>query len=242
MIQIIPAIDIINGRCVRLEQGEYSSKKVYNENPLEVARTFEDAGLKRLHIVDLDGARAGKIKNIKILENIASKTGLVIDFGGGIKSESDLQKVFSGGAAYATVGSVAAKKPIEFKMWLNSYGSDRIILGADTRDYKIAVSGWINTTDVSLFDFVKDNKEAGVKYVICTDILKDGMLTGASIALYRELKERFPDLNIIASGGIKDIAEIRELNSLNLYGVIIGKAVYEGKIKLKELSRLMADT
>ncbi len=242
MIEIIPAIDIIEGKCVRLEQGEYSSKKIYNEDPVEAAMAFEGAGLKRLHIVDLDGAKANKVKNIRVLEQIASQTSLVIDFGGGIKTEADLKKVFSGGAVYATIGSIAAKDPPLFKTWLDRYGSDRIILGADVKDYRIAISGWTNIIDLGIFDFIEDNKEAGVKYVLCTDILKDGMLAGTSISLYRELKARFPDLNIIASGGITNIEELRELDSLNIYGAIIGKAIYEGKITLRELSKLIVDT
>ena len=239
MIEIIPAIDIIEGKCVRLQQGEYSTQIIYDENPLEIAKIFEDAGLKRLHMVDLEGAKAKKVINLKILEKIASETNLVIDFGGGIKTEDDLAKVFSSGASFATIGSIAVKEPSVFRSWLNKYGSDRIILGADEKDYKLAISGWTNLTDVRLFDFIKDNQEAGVKYILCTDISKDGMLKGSSIDLYRKLKEEFPDLNFIASGGITRITEIEELNKLNLYGVIVGKAIYEGMISLEELSRFV---
>ena len=239
MIEIIPAIDIIEGKCVRLQQGEYSTKIIYDENPLEVAKIFEDAGLKRLHIVDLEGAKAKKVINLKILEKIASETNLVIDFGGGIKTEDDLAKVFSSGASFATIGSIAIIEPSIFRLWLNKYGSNRIIVGADVKDDKLAISGWTSLTDVHLFDFIKDNQEAGVKYILCTDISKDGMLMGSSISLYKNLKEKFPDLNIIASGGIKNITEIEELNRLNLYGVIVGKAIYEGLISLEELSLLV---
>lgn len=241
MIEIIPAIDIIEGKCVRLQQGEYSTQIIYDENPLEVAKIFEDAGMKRLHMVDLEGAKANKVINLKILEKIASETNLVIDFGGGIKTEDDLAKVFSSGASFATIGSLAVKEPSVFKSWLNKYGSDRIILGADEKDYKLAISGWTNLTDVKLFDFIKDNQEAGVKYILCTDISKDGMLKGSSINLYRKLKEEFPDLNFIASGGITKINEIEELNKLNLYGVIVGKAIYEGMISLEELSAFVSN-
>jgi phosphoribosylformimino-5-aminoimidazole carboxamide ribotide isomerase len=240
MIKIIPAIDIIEGRCVRLEQGEYSSKKIYNENPVEVAMAFEGAGLKRLHIVDLDGARADRVVNISVLEQIAAKTSLVIDFGGGIKSEADLKKVLAAGAAFVTIGSIAAKEPPVFKRWLDTYGSERIILGADVKNNNIAVSGWTDVTGLGIFDFIGDNIKAGIKYVLCTDISKDGMLAGTSVDLYLELKARFPGLKIIASGGITGIDEIRELDSLGLYGVIIGKAIYEGKIKLKDLNKYYA--
>lgn len=239
MIEIIPAIDIIEGKCVRLQQGEYSTKIVYDENPLEVAKIFEDAGLKRLHIVDLEGAKANKVVNIKILEKIASETKLVIDFGGGIKTEDDLEKVFSSGASFATIGSIAVKEPSMFRSWLDKYGSDRIIMGADEKDYKLAISGWTNVTNIDLFDFIKDNYKAGVKYILCTDIAKDGMLMGSSISLYKKLIESFPDLNIIASGGITKVTEIEELNKLNVYGVIIGKAIYEGLISLEELSEFV---
>jgi phosphoribosylformimino-5-aminoimidazole carboxamide ribotide isomerase len=240
MIEIIPAIDIIEGRCVRLEQGEYSSKKIYNENPVEVAKAFEGAGLKRLHIVDLDGARADRVINIGVIEQVAAKTSLDIDFGGGIKTEADLKKVLAAGAAFATIGSIAAKEPLVFKRWLDTYGSERIILGADVKNNKVAVSGWRDVTGLGIFDFIEDNRKAGVKYVLCTDISKDGMLAGTSVDLYRELKARFTGLKIIASGGITNINEIGELDSLGLYGVIIGKAIYEGRIKLKDLNKYYA--
>ena len=240
MIEIIPAIDIIEGKCVRLEQGEYSSKKIYNKNPAEVAMAFEGAGLKRLHIVDLDGARAERVVNIGVLEQIAAKTSLVIDFGGGIKSEADLKKVLEGGAKFAIIGSIAAKEPQVFKMWLGTYGSERLILGADVKNNKIAVSGWTDVTGLGIFDFIEDNRKAGIKYVLCTDISKDGMLAGPSMDLYRELISHFPGLKIIASGGITGIDEIRELGSLGLYGVIIGKALYEGRIELKDLNKYYA--
>lgn len=239
MIEIIPAIDIIEGKCVRLQQGDYSSKKIYNEDPLEVAKSFEEAGLKRLHLVDLEGAKEKKVVNIKVLERIASNTNLVIDFGGGIKTDEELEKVINSGASYATIGSIAIREPVRFRSWIDNYGSSRIILGADVKGDKLAITGWTSITDVNLFDYINDIMEYGVKYVLCTDIMKDGMLMGTSIELYRALKEAFPGLNIIASGGVTKIEEIEKLNSLDIYGVIVGKAIYEGLISLDDLSRFI---
>ncbi len=239
MIEIIPAIDIIEGKCVRLQQGNYASKKIYNENPLEVAKAFEDAGLRRLHLIDLEGAKAKSVINLKILQLIASNTNLIIDFGGGIKTDEDLEKVFLSGASLVTVGSIAVKEPKKFKSWINKYGGDKIILGADVKNQKLAISGWTDITDINLFDFVKNTREYGIKYILCTDISKDGMLKGTSIELYKTLNAKFPDLNIIASGGVTNINEIEKLNELNIYGVIIGKAIYEGLISLKDLSRFV---
>lgn len=237
MIEIIPAIDIIEGKCVRLKQGDYASSKIYNENPLEVAKSFEDAGLKRLHLVDLEGAKANKVINIKILEQIASGTKLVIDFGGGIKTDEELERVFQGGASFATIGSIAIREPARFQSWIDKYGSSKIILGADAKGEKLAITGWTSITEVNLYDYVENISGYGIKYVLCTDISKDGMLMGTSMDLYRKLKEKFPDLNIIASGGVTKMDEVEQLNEMNIYGVIIGKAVYEGLIRLEDLSR-----
>jgi phosphoribosylformimino-5-aminoimidazole carboxamide ribotide isomerase len=239
MISIIPAIDLIDGKCVRLSQGDYNQKKVYNENPLEVAKMFEDHGIQRLHLVDLDGAKAKHVVNAKTLENIAGKTRLKIDFGGGIKSDEDLKLVFNCGANQATVGSVAVTNKDLFFSWINTYGAERLILGADVKDNKIAVSGWLDITQIQLDDFLEEYKSKGVSYVLCTDISKDGMLQGTAMDLYKHLNKAFPSLNIIASGGITNISEIEELNNENVYGVIIGKAIYEGRITLNELKKFL---
>jgi phosphoribosylformimino-5-aminoimidazole carboxamide ribotide isomerase len=205
MIQIIPAIDLIEGKCVRLTQGDYGQKKIYNENPLEVAMQFEGAGLKRLHLVDLDGAKAKKVVNWKVLEKIASQTSLHVDFGGGVQSDDDLKIVFESGAKQVTGGSVAVKQPDLFEHWLKTYGSEKIILGADARNEKIAVSGWEEGTAIWVYDFVEEYVEKGVKYTISTDVAKDGLLQGPSFDLYKNLQDKCPGLNIIASGGIAGI-------------------------------------
>ena len=239
MITIIPAIDLIDGKCVRLSQGDYEQKKVYNENPLEVAKMFEDNGITRLHLVDLDGAKAKHVVNARVLDQIATKTKLNIDFGGGIKSDDDLKLVFNCGAEQATVGSVAITDKDLFFKWLQYYGSEKLILGADVKDRKIAVSGWLDVTEVKLNSFLEEYKTKGVSYVLCTDISKDGMLQGTAMDLYKELNEVFPTMKIIASGGITNISEIEELNNMGVYGVIIGKAIYEGRILLKDLKRFL---
>lgn len=239
MIEIIPAIDLIDGQCVRLKKGDYSQKTIYNQHPLEVAKQFEDAGIKRLHLVDLDGAKASHVVNYHVLENIASNTNLEIDFGGGIKSNEDLEIVFNSGATYATIGSIAVKDPELFQQWVNNYGGGKIILGADVNEGYIAISGWQDTTKIFLDDFIKDYQEKGIKTILCTDISKDGMLMGAAIELYERLKIDFPEINVIASGGITSIEEIERLNKMNVFGVIIGKAYYEGRIKLEELIKFM---
>jgi phosphoribosylformimino-5-aminoimidazole carboxamide ribotide isomerase len=239
MITIIPAIDIIDGKCVRLSQGDYNQKKIYNEDPLEVAKTFENAGIRRLHLVDLDGAKAKHVVNVKVLEKIATNTGLKIDFGGGIKTENDLQIVFDSGANQATIGTIAFTDRELFLKWLTKFGNEKIILGADVRDNKIAVSGWKNVSETDIFDFLRDYIYIGIKYALCTDINKDGMLMGTSLDLYKELHMQFNNLNIIASGGVTEIREIEELNKYGIYGVIIGKALYEGKIQLNELKKFM---
>jgi phosphoribosylformimino-5-aminoimidazole carboxamide ribotide isomerase len=235
MIEIIPAIDIIEGKCVRLTKGDYDTKKVYSENPLEVAKTFEDHGLKRLHVVDLDGAKAGRIVNYKVLEQIAGKTSLITDFGGGLKSDKDLEIAFESGAQMVTGGSVAVKSPAVFHSWLQQYGSERIILGADVKEEKIAIAGWQEDTAVELLPFIAGYKEKGIKKVICTDIGKDGMLQGASTELYKKIIARIPDIYVIASGGVSSMKDIEELENAGIPAVIFGKAIYEGRILLKEL-------
>ena len=234
-MDIIPAIDIIEGKCVRLEQGDYLKKKIYNHDPLEVAKSFEGAGIKRLHLVDLDGARLSRITNWKVLDRIAVETSLWIDFGGGMHCDDDLRIAFECGARQVTSGSVAAKNAGLFHKWLEFYGSDRIILGADVREEKIAVSAWEENTDLHIMPFLEGHLEQGLSYVICTEISKDGMLEGPATELYLSILEHFPDLKLIASGGVSTMQDIDELLDLGLFGVIIGKALYEGKIHLNDL-------
>lgn len=234
-IEIIPAIDIIDGKCVRLTQGDYSQKTIYNENPLEVALQFQDAGIKRLHLVDLDGAKKGSVVNYNVLEKIAGKTNLTIDFGGGIKQEKDLTIIFDCGASIATLGSIAVKEPELFFSWVKKYGADKILLGADVSNEKIAIHGWIEKTDVSIFDFIETNKKEGVKNIFCTDIAKDGMLEGPSTELYKKILDQHPDINLIASGGVNALNDLETLEKIGCKGVIIGKAIYENKIALKDL-------
>lgn len=240
MFQIIPAIDLIEGKCVRLTQGDYSQKTVYNENPLEVAKQFEDAGLSRLHLVDLDGAKAKKVINWKVLETISTKTGLHIDFGGGVQSDDDLRIVFESGAKQVTGGSIAVKNPELFEGWLQKHGGDKMILGADARNEKVAVSGWEEGTAIWVYDFVQQWVEKGATYVISTDVAKDGLLQGPSFDLYKKLQQQSPSLNIIASGGVSNLGDIEKLAEMNLFGVIVGKAIYEGKVSLSELSKWIA--
>jgi phosphoribosylformimino-5-aminoimidazole carboxamide ribotide isomerase len=237
-MQIIPAIDIIDGKCVRLTHGDYSQKKIYNEHPLEVAKEFEDAGLNRLHLVDLDGAKAGAVKNWKVLETIAGKTSLVIDFGGGIKAEKDLDIVFGSGASLATVGSVAVKDREGFIGWLMKYGPANFLLGADVSNEKIAISGWTEKTDIWVYDFIREYMEEGVKQVFCTDISKDGALEGPSTELYKNIIDKFPSLEFIASGGVSSIDDVFALQDIGCHGVIIGKAIYEGRVKLTDLKKI----
>ncbi len=237
IIDIIPAIDIIEGKCVRLSQGDYNQKKVYNENPLEIAKMFEEHGIKRLHLVDLDGAKAGNIVNYKVLETIATKTDLIIDFGGGLKSNEDLKIAFESGAQMITGGSIAVKIPEVFTGWIEKYGAEKIILGADVKDEKIAVGGWIETSDLDLMPFVKGYKDKGITKVICTDISKDGMLQGPSTALYKKMLQEFSDLYLVASGGVSSMTDIDQLVEAKVPAVITGKAIYEGKIDLKQLEK-----
>lgn len=236
-MQIIPAIDIIDGKCVRLTQGDYQQKKIYNENPLEVAKQFEDAGLQRLHLVDLDGAKAGAVKNWKVLESIAGKTSLVVDFGGGIKKKEDVDIVFDSGAALATIGSLAVKDENLFVQWLLAYGADKFLLGADVKDEKIAVAGWLETTDIRIYDFIEKYISRGVTQLFCTDVSKDGLLQGPSTQLYKNILSQFPSLHFIASGGVSSLADLEALREIGCSGAIVGKAFYEGRIPLEELVR-----
>ena len=234
-MEIIPAIDIIDGKCVRLTEGDYSQKTIYNENPLEVAKSFENAGIKRLHLVDLDGAKAGKVINWKVLESIAKNTQLVIDFGGGIKKETDLKLVFESGAALATIGSLAVKEPALFESWLNHYGANKFLLGADVKGENIAIGGWLETTNETIIEFIHNYTLKGVTQLFCTDISKDGKLEGPSIELYKRIIQQFPELYFIASGGVSSMKDIEELRLIGCSGVIVGKAIYEGRIKMNEL-------
>lgn len=236
-IEIIPAIDIIEGKCVRLSQGDYNQKTVYNENPLEVAKMFEGAGISRLHLVDLDGAKAKHIVNHKVLERIASKTRLIIDFGGGLKSDKDLEIAFHSGASMITGGSIAVKDRDLFLKWLETYGEEKIILGADANDGNVAVSGWLEDTSLPVIGFISEYHKRGIKKVISTDISRDGMLTGPSFELYEEIMRTLPDVEIIASGGISMMSDILKLDEMGVPGVIVGKAIYEKKISLKEIDR-----
>ncbi|MFZ4725980.1 MAG: 1-(5-phosphoribosyl)-5-[(5-phosphoribosylamino)methylideneamino]imidazole-4-carboxamide isomerase [Paludibacter sp.] len=239
MIEIIPAIDLIDGKCVRLSQGDYDKKIIYNENPLEVAKMFADAGIRRLHLVDLDGAKAQHIVNHRILEKITSHTNLIVDFGGGLKSDDDLRIAFDCGASMITGGSIAVRNPEVFLSWINKYGSDKIILGADVKDEKIAVGGWTETTEIELLPFIKNYVAQGINKVICTDISKDGMLQGSAVELYKKMLVAQPDMYLIASGGVSSISDIEQLHEAVVPAVITGKAIYEGRITLKELSKFI---
>lgn len=234
-MEIIPAIDIIDGKCVRLTHGDYNRKKIYNERPLEVAKEFEDAGLKRVHLVDLDGAKEGVVKNWKVLEMITSKTSLLVDFGGGIKTEKDVRIVFDSGAALATVGSIAVKDEILFSTWLENFGADKFMLGADVKNEKIAVSGWTEQTEIWVYDLIQKYFDKGLDQVFCTDISKDGAMEGPSVELYKNIVEKFPDLYFIASGGVSSLDDLFKLDAIGCQGVIIGKAIYEGRILLSDL-------
>jgi len=234
-MRIIPAIDIIEGKCVRLSKGDYDTKIIYNENPLEVAKSFEAHGIEYLHLVDLDGAKSSKIVNYKILEQIATQTSLKIDFGGGLKSDDDLRIAFESGANQITGGSIAVKNRAIFEKWISEYGSEKIILGADAKDEKIAVSGWLEESNEDLVPFIQDYQSKGIQYVICTDIAKDGMLQGPSFDLYSKILAEAKGVKLIASGGISTFDELPKLAELGCEGTIIGKAIYEGRISLKQL-------
>lgn len=238
-MEIIPAIDIIEGKCVRLTQGDYSKKIIYNENPLEVALEFEGLGIKRLHLVDLDGAKQGKVINYKVLEKIASKTKFIIDFGGGIKTNADIHSVYEAGAAMATIGSIAVKNKEIFFSWIIKYTAEKILLGADVKNEKIAINGWLETTDILITDFIKENNAQGINSLFCTDISKDGLLQGPNIDLYKKILLEFPKLNLIASGGVANMNDLDQLKEIGCSGAIVGKAIYEGRIKLNDLKKFI---
>jgi phosphoribosylformimino-5-aminoimidazole carboxamide ribotide isomerase len=233
---IIPAIDIINGKCVRLTKGDYAQQKVYNENPLEVAKKFEDAGITRLHIVDLDGAKAGTIINLKVLETIAAQTKLRIDFGGGVKKINDVEMVFNAGATIVTIGSMAVKHPELLEEWLMEFGADKFLIGADVLDEKIKISGWLEDGGINIFDFIGKMIGLGATNIFCTDIAKDGVMQGPSIDLYKKIIAQHPEIKLIASGGVSNIDDVIALQQIGCSGAIIGKAIYEGLITLDELS------
>ncbi len=238
-MQIIPAIDLIGGKCVRLSQGDYSSKKEYHDDPLEMAKRFEGAGIQRLHLVDLDGAKAKKIVNADVLQRISSGTSLRVDFGGGIQADEEIEKAFALGARQVTGGSIAVRNPDLFRSWIKRYGAEKIILGADAKDRKIAVGGWEETTSVDLIPFVKDYVARGIRYVICTDVAKDGLLQGPSVDLYREILQEIPGLQLIASGGVSSVKDLEELEKIGVYGTIVGKAYYEGRVTLEQLAKFV---
>ena len=234
-MEIIPAIDIIGGKCVRLTEGDYSQLKVYNEDPLEAAMMFQDAGIRRLHLVDLDGAKNKRVTNWKVLERLASRTGLQIDFGGGISAEADVRIVFDCGAAFATIGSIAVKDPAEFSRWLLIFGAEKFLLGADVKDRKIAIHGWLEQTGIDIDDFIGDNIQRGVKQLFCTDISKDGKLEGPATELYKDILKHYPSLHLIASGGVATVADLHDLQDAGCAAAIVGKAIYEKRISINDL-------
>jgi phosphoribosylformimino-5-aminoimidazole carboxamide ribotide isomerase len=238
-MHIIPAIDLIGGKCVRLSQGDYSTKKEYHDDPVEMAKRFEGAGITRLHLVDLDGAKAKKIVNASVLEGICSQTSLTVDFGGGIQANEEIEKAFDLGAKQVTGGSIAVKNSALFQEWIRKYGTERIILGADAKDRKIAVGGWEETTSEDLIPFVKNYVSKGISYVICTDVAKDGLLQGPSTELYQEILQEIPELKLIASGGVSSMKDLEELEKIGVYGAIVGKAYYEGRVSLEELASFL---
>jgi phosphoribosylformimino-5-aminoimidazole carboxamide ribotide isomerase len=237
-MRIIPAIDLIDGKCVRLTQGDYAQKKVYNENPLDVAKSFEDQGLQYLHLVDLDGAKAGKVTNWKVVESITAHTKLIVDFGGGIKTDDEIRKLFERGIQQVNLGSIAVKEPQKVIQWIDEFGSDKIILSADVKNNTIAISGWQESSSINIRNFLRDYIENGIEYVTCTDISTDGMLTGPNIELYKTLILSFPQLHLVASGGVGTMEDLQELKRIGVDGVIVGKAIYEGRVKLEELALL----
>jgi len=237
-MDIIPAIDIIDGKCVRLSKGDYQQKTVYRDNPLEMAKEFQDAGIKKLHLVDLDGAKARTVINLEVLESISRNTNLEIDFGGGVQSREDLLKVFEAGAKQVTGGSIAVNNAELFESWLNEFGVERIILGADVKHNKIAISGWQEQSHWELDDFLEHYLQKGIRRVICTDVSKDGLLQGPAIGLYERLVKAFPQLAIIASGGVSNLQDLKDLKASGVDGAIVGKAIYEGRVTLKQLSEI----
>lgn len=234
-MQIIPAIDLIDGKCVRLTEGDYAQKKIYNEDPLEVAKAFEGIGLMRLHLVDLDGAKAGEVVNWKVLERIANQTSLQIDFGGGIKKEATLKTVLDTGAAYATIGSLAVKNRSLFEEWIEQFGAAVFMLGADVFEEKIAIGGWLEKTNIDVFTFMQSYMEKGLKQMFCTDIQKDGKLEGPSLELYKKIITKLPSLQLIASGGVSNMKDLVELRTIGCSAAIVGKAIYENRITLEDL-------
>ena len=238
-MEIIPAIDIIEGKCVRLTEGDYSSKTEYAFSPLEMAKQYEELGFKRVHLVDLDGAKSGSVKNWKIVEEIASETNLSIDFGGGVKTIAEVQRILDLGVSYVTVGSIAAKQPNEFKSWLEIFGAEKFFLGADVRDQKIMTAGWLERTDIDLSEFIEQYMNLGVNHFFCTDISKDGQLKGPATELYKQIIESFPEINLVASGGVSSLTDLKELKEIGCSGAIVGKAIYEGKIALQDLVRFV---
>ncbi|MDQ2657077.1 MAG: 1-(5-phosphoribosyl)-5-[(5-phosphoribosylamino)methylideneamino]imidazole-4-carboxamide isomerase [Bacteroidota bacterium] len=237
-MRIIPAIDIIDGKCVRLTQGDYAKKKIYNEDPLAVAKTFEEAGLKYLHLVDLDGARAGKVINWQVIDSITSGTNLTVDFGGGIKTDDEIQKLFDAGVAQVNLGSIAVKQPKLVQSWIDRYGKARIILSADVKKEMIAIAGWSENSSINISDFIRQYIEAGIEHVTCTDISTDGMLQGPNVQLYSKLLQEFPTMKLTASGGVSGAGDLENLKRINVDGVIVGKAIYEGRLGLEELGVL----
>lgn len=237
MIEIIPAIDIIDGKCVRLTEGDYSRKTIYSDSPADIAKQFEDAGVKRLHLVDLDGAKAGAVKNLAVLEAVSTVTDLLVDFGGGIKSEPELKSVLNAGAGYATVGSLVVQQPNEFKRWISTYGSDRFFIGADVRNNKIAVNGWLEQTELDVIEFIRKQMNNRVHYFFCTDISKDGKLEGTAEELYRTLIAQCPGIRLVASGGVTTMEDVIRLEEIGCEGVIVGKAIYENRITIKQLEQ-----
>ena len=234
-MDILPAIDIIDGKCVRLEQGDYNKVSLYHKEPLEVAKKFEDAGLKRLHLVDLDGAKAGAVRNWKVLETIAGRTSMVIDFGGGIKTARDVEIVFNSGAAFATVGSIAVKNEEEFVKWLLTFGAEKFLLGADAKNERITISGWQEETQIWIYDFIQKYVDHGIKQIFCTDVRKDGKMEGPAIDLYKNIINKFPELFFIASGGVSCVDDLRKLEEIGCKAAIVGKSIYENRITLQQL-------
>lgn len=237
-MRIIPAIDIIDGKCVRLTQGDYAQKKIYNEDPLEVARGFEEAGIEFLHLVDLDGAKAGKVTNWKVVENICSGTSLKVDFGGGIKTDGEISRLFDSGIAQVNLGSIAVKQPEIVYGWIEKFGAEKIILSADVRDEMVAISGWMENSSIHITGFLQTYLSRGIRYVTCTDISTDGTLQGPNIALYKKIVSQFPGIKLIASGGVSAVTDLQELKTIPVEGVIVGKAIYEGRIALNELTSI----
>ena len=235
-MEIIPAIDIIGGKCVRLTQGDYSQMKTYSDSPVDMAKAFEDAGIRRLHLVDLDGAKKKEIVNAEVLEAIVRSTSLKVDFGGGIQADKDIELAFNLGASQITGGSIAVKNPKLFEEWINKYGTEKIILGADAKSRKIAVGGWEESTELDLVEFIQSYVKKGIKYIICTDVAKDGLLQGPSTELYKEILAAVPGIKLIASGGVANLQDLEELEKIGVYGAIVGKAFYEGRVTLEELA------